>query len=275
MRYFECDVPPADGCCSDNACPCPETHIPRGTGYLFISQDLVDFRSQYPRMKDAEQAKLAQLQQKRDNLTRQGLGGENAHFFYRLGPILVCEQGARKRNLNLQIAAADAQHWWKTGQVPLRATPIQGGAGRAPSTATTPTSPRAGSVPSPSNGPITGTITSFEVFDRTTMPSAVEATQVCQTWTKANPAANAASANLKVNRDTSGLWNDFHAKAHYPLLHYRGQQHAWEFITVGNRQYLLLVVYQPAKSNAQPCPKCGFSNYSSTTECTDAGRWGV
>jgi hypothetical protein len=47
--------------------------------------------------------------------------------FYRLGPILVCEQGAKLRNLDLEVAAADAKYWWKTGKAPLRATPLAGG----------------------------------------------------------------------------------------------------------------------------------------------------
>jgi hypothetical protein len=44
--------------------------------------------------------------------------------FFRLGPILVCERGAKLRNLDLEVAAADAKYWWETGRVPLRATPI-------------------------------------------------------------------------------------------------------------------------------------------------------
>ena len=41
-------------------------------------------------------------------------------------PILMCEQGARRRSLDLEVAAADARHWWDTGEVPLRATPLDG-----------------------------------------------------------------------------------------------------------------------------------------------------
>src|SRR5205085_9119964 len=51
---------------------------------------------------------------------------------YRIGPVLMCEQGARLRNLDLGVAAADAKQWWETGQVPLRATPIKGGASPPP-----------------------------------------------------------------------------------------------------------------------------------------------
>lgn len=43
-----------------------------------------------------------------------------------LAPILVCEQGARARGLDLEVAAADAKYWWETGLAPLRATPLSG-----------------------------------------------------------------------------------------------------------------------------------------------------
>ena len=39
-------------------------------------------------------------------------------------PILMCEQGAKARGLNLEVAAADAARWWETGRVPLRPTPF-------------------------------------------------------------------------------------------------------------------------------------------------------
>jgi len=118
MDYFECDVPPSNGICSDNSCPCPEVEIPKGKGYLYIEQSLVDFRRQYPSLQAARNA----MQQKRQQM-RASFGGMVSGF-YRLGPILVCEQGAKLRNLDLEIAGADAKHWWATGQVPLRATPL-------------------------------------------------------------------------------------------------------------------------------------------------------
>src|SRR3972149_4931690 len=42
--FFEVPRPPGDGLCSDDQCPCPENLIPRGTGYVFISQDVVNNR---------------------------------------------------------------------------------------------------------------------------------------------------------------------------------------------------------------------------------------
>jgi hypothetical protein len=32
------------GLCSDNSCPCPETKIPSGEGYLYIAKECVEFR---------------------------------------------------------------------------------------------------------------------------------------------------------------------------------------------------------------------------------------
>jgi len=114
MEYFEADVPTGNGLCSDNACPCPEVSIPKGTGYIYIDQSLVDFRRQYPTLTAARKA----MQEKRN----EDFGG-GVSMFYTLGPILVCEEGARLRGLNLEVAAADARHWWETGMAPLRATP--------------------------------------------------------------------------------------------------------------------------------------------------------
>lgn len=106
--------PPADGRCSDNACPCPETVIPRGGGYLYIPQEIVDFRMKYPERNAAFAAAAGPLQ---------GMAGRH---FVRLGPVLVCEEGAKLRNLNLDVAAEDARRWWETGLVPLRTTPLAG-----------------------------------------------------------------------------------------------------------------------------------------------------
>lgn len=40
-------------------------------------------------------------------------------------PTLCCKQAARRRNLDLATAAADAEYWWETGFVPLRPTPLR------------------------------------------------------------------------------------------------------------------------------------------------------
>jgi tetratricopeptide (TPR) repeat protein len=121
MEYFADEMLKGDGLCSDNACPCPQVGIPRGTGYLFIEESLVEFRRQYPTLESAKRA-MQQMQEQR----LRAIYGETSGgvYIYRTGPILVCEQGAKLRNLDLEVAMADAKHWWETGQVPLRATPL-------------------------------------------------------------------------------------------------------------------------------------------------------
>jgi hypothetical protein len=46
MDYFEVPntSPDSFAFCSDNECPCSETRIPPGGGYMYISQTAVDFR---------------------------------------------------------------------------------------------------------------------------------------------------------------------------------------------------------------------------------------
>jgi hypothetical protein len=119
MDYFE--VPEArpgqDGICSDNSCPCgyPGATIPRGSGYMYISKDVVDFRRDARTVQEAEQ-KIASFQKLFNVVFSQN----------EITSTLMCEQGARKRGLDLDIAAADAKYWWATGLVPLRATPLAG-----------------------------------------------------------------------------------------------------------------------------------------------------
>lgn len=116
MKYFEVERPSGDGRCSDDSCPCPYpgTHIPRGSGYLFIPQSLVDFRRDARSIKECQE-KCLKIQEKMGGIHIWGPGS--------IVPIMCCEQAAKLRNLDLDVAAADAKYWWKTGWVPLRATP--------------------------------------------------------------------------------------------------------------------------------------------------------
>lgn len=118
--YYECDVPPGDGLCSDNQCPCPDVEIPRGTGYLYISQENIALRRQYPGLQECREA----IQQKVAEMRE--IVGPNVSGMFLSGPILVCKKGAKLRGLDLDVAATDARHWWKTGFVPLRPTPLSG-----------------------------------------------------------------------------------------------------------------------------------------------------
>lgn len=117
MEYFEVPCMIIQGLCSDRECPCPETVIPRGTGYLYISKELVDFRQDALTLKDLER-KIGLLRQRFGGLVTIGPGVA--------APILVCEQGAKLRKLDLEIASLDAKIWWEKGLVPLRTTPLAG-----------------------------------------------------------------------------------------------------------------------------------------------------
>jgi hypothetical protein len=117
MEYFEDQKATHDGLCSDPQCPCEETLIPVGQGYLYIPEDCCNFRLDCPT--------LAQLSDKAERMARKS--GQFIIFGHGMaGPILVCEVGAKKRNLDLAVAARDARHWWATGQVPFRPTPRAG-----------------------------------------------------------------------------------------------------------------------------------------------------
>ncbi|MFA5337435.1 MAG: hypothetical protein WC330_03780 [Candidatus Omnitrophota bacterium] len=125
MDYFEVPRPPKEGFCSDKNCPCHDTVIPPGEGYLYISQKLIDFRRDcftYAQL----QLKLKQMAES-DPLNKLGAGS-----FVRFlpqgttSPIMMCKQAAILRGLDLEVAQADAKYWWKTGLVPFRETPRLG-----------------------------------------------------------------------------------------------------------------------------------------------------
>jgi hypothetical protein len=107
------------GFCSDNNCPCPEVKIPPGQGYLYISPEIVDFRRQFR----TDAVALAEMERRRDKAARDQPGAV-VNWLVRIGPIMVCEQAAKLRGLDLGIAAEDAKRWWKTGKIPLRPTPL-------------------------------------------------------------------------------------------------------------------------------------------------------
>lgn len=120
LEYFESPSPNSlSDRCSDNECPCPPpgTVIPRGTGYLYITQEVVEFRRDA--RTEAEAAAKA-------NRMMEAAQRKGAYIVFGQGVVaatLMCEQGARLRNLDLKVAAADARFWWENGLIPLRVTP--------------------------------------------------------------------------------------------------------------------------------------------------------
>lgn len=114
MRYFEQPPPSGNGLCSYPPCPCDEVTIPRGQGYLYITEECVEFRRDALSLDDAA-TKLKEMGDRTDSMIIPGSGVAS--------PILVCEEGAKLLELDLEIATADARRWWETGEVPLRPTP--------------------------------------------------------------------------------------------------------------------------------------------------------
>ncbi|MEW6083077.1 MAG: hypothetical protein AB1607_00630 [Chloroflexota bacterium] len=118
MDYFEVPNTGSDdfAFCSDNECPCTGTKIPRGKGYMYVSKAAVDFRKDARSISEVEVLLGAMPKMLQDAL----FADKN-----NVTATLMCEQGAKKRNLDLKIASDDAKHWWETGLVPLRATPLK------------------------------------------------------------------------------------------------------------------------------------------------------
>jgi hypothetical protein len=104
------------GLCSDDDCPCGinATPIPRGQGYLVISEAVVEFRRDARTLQEAKR-KAEAMEKAGKYLSRRGLGV--------VTPILCCGRSPLLRGINKRVAARDAKVWWKTGKVPLRATP--------------------------------------------------------------------------------------------------------------------------------------------------------
>lgn len=105
--------------CSDDGCPCgyPGASILRGQGYIYVSKEVAEFR--------ADCLAEAEARRKIQRMSAQ-LGGIITSGSGVFAPILMCEQGAKKRGIDLDVAATDAKHWWKTGEVPCRPTPLAG-----------------------------------------------------------------------------------------------------------------------------------------------------
>jgi hypothetical protein len=115
--YFEVPLPDGDGVCADDECMCGGAVIARGTGYLYVDRETVDFRSNAPSVEQAR-AKEGRVRSQMGDMDEAA-----AVMHGRTTAMLVCEQSARQKGIDLEVAIADAGHWWETGQAPLRATP--------------------------------------------------------------------------------------------------------------------------------------------------------
>jgi hypothetical protein len=119
LEYFEGQRPRSSkyGICSDELCPCNENALSPGNGYLYISEELVEFRKDALTLQETEQKVLAYTKKYSSKGKRVIL---HNNFYI---PILMCRQGATRRGIDMEIAGADAEYFWETGLVPLRPTP--------------------------------------------------------------------------------------------------------------------------------------------------------
>ena len=83
-----------------------------------MSQEVVDFR------KDARSIEAAQAKENRVRMQSQDMDEAAAVMHGMTTAVLLCEDAARRRGLDLEVAAADARRWWETSGAPLRATPL-------------------------------------------------------------------------------------------------------------------------------------------------------
>jgi len=97
--------------CSDNDCPSGYTGstIPRGSGYMYISRAVVEFRRDARAVREAEQ-KVALMQRRMNIVFDQNV----------VTSTLMCDQGARKRDLDLDVAlpspsTGGKQDWHRFG----------------------------------------------------------------------------------------------------------------------------------------------------------------
>jgi hypothetical protein len=93
VEYFSFPKPAEPAVCADVECPCPKEPLQNGSGYLYVSPQVITERRRNPE---------SDIQ---------------------IAPLLLCREAARKRDLDLKVAAEDASHWWNTGSVAMRASP--------------------------------------------------------------------------------------------------------------------------------------------------------
>jgi hypothetical protein len=117
VKYFQVNIPSSPKyLCSDKACPCPGTErlVPGKTGFVYISQELVQLRQDTLTYKEFME-KVNRDAQKRGVMVFLSQGVYE--------PLFMCKEAAMQRGLDLTVAAADAAYMFKHGWSPLRPTP--------------------------------------------------------------------------------------------------------------------------------------------------------
>jgi len=117
--YFE-TKPPFMGkvYCSDERCDCNEIELFQNDSYIFISNELVEFRRDcLTNIKFDEKIDQIKKDNEIDNFTF--IGGIAPK------PIIMCKSAAQRNKLHLGRANSDAKLWWLENKLPLESTPIK------------------------------------------------------------------------------------------------------------------------------------------------------
>lgn len=112
LPMMECSPFHGKTFCADNECPCDYTTMPPAKGYLWITPEVAGTRMTCLSLTSLHGYLKASAISGIDEITK------------RCFPLVVCEQAAKRRNLNLEVASSDFDSWVKTGKVPCRATPL-------------------------------------------------------------------------------------------------------------------------------------------------------
>ena len=118
LKYFE--VPTSRSglfLCSDSICNCGDMgkQLNKSNAYLYVSQEVVDFRSDCLTWGEASD----KMNRVAENL--------KAIVYFDAGlavPLLICDDAAKHRNLDLKISNEDAKYAMAKGKVALRVSPL-------------------------------------------------------------------------------------------------------------------------------------------------------
>ncbi|HEY5593066.1 MAG TPA: hypothetical protein VIK55_18880 [Paludibacter sp.] len=114
IKYFEQERPSGYALCSWDPCPCEGsgTILHNGEGYLYIPEKSVEFRR--------DCLTYFQFQTKLQIFSQLS---PFKSFVFTDVPVLVCDKGIGRLNIDPIVAREDAKYWWSTGLIPLRASP--------------------------------------------------------------------------------------------------------------------------------------------------------
>ena len=114
VLMMECPPFQVKAFCSDNDCPCSNTTMPPANGYLWIKPEVAETR------KSCLSLFSMQSHMASTKTSSTDIDALRKNYV----PLVVCEEAAKRRNLDLDIAASDYTMWVNRGKVLCRPTPL-------------------------------------------------------------------------------------------------------------------------------------------------------